>query len=179
MELITLGSEKIHYLLIFLFILLANFIGDVSSCSLRRFLNKNMIIKHIGSFITLLLFVTVELYEDSHVYEILLNTVMMYICFILLMRTYYIFTFIILGLIVISYLVTLHINYLEKNDESSDVIEYYNKLRDEIFIISFIMIIIGFIYNLVTLKMQYKEKFSLNKYIIGMTNEECFNPLSK
>ena len=84
MDILELGSNKIHYLLIFLFILLANFIGDVSSCSLRLFLNKNMIAKHVVAFFTLLLFVTVELYENSHIYTILTNTVLMYICFIYL-----------------------------------------------------------------------------------------------
>ena len=174
MDILELGSNKIHYLLIFLFILLANFIGDVSSCSLRLFLNKNMIAKHVVAFFTLLLFVTVELYENSHIYTILTNTVLMYICFILLMRTYYVFTFVSLGLIAICYILTLHINYLKKQDKSIDEIKKYENIRTNLFIISLISIVIGFIYNIKFLNDTYKNKFSINRYLIGLTNEECF-----
>lgn len=174
MDILELGSNKIHYLLIFLFILLANFIGDVSSCSLRLFLNKNMIAKHVVAFFTLLLFVTVELYENSHIYTILTNTVLMYICFILLMRTYYVFTFVSLGLIAICYLLTLHINYLKKQYKSIEEIKKYENIRTNLFIISLISIVIGFIYNIKFLNDTYKNKFSINKYLIGLTNEECF-----
>ena len=174
MDILELGSNKIHYLLIFLFILLANFIGDVSSCSLRLFLNTNMIAKHVVAFFTLLLFVTVELYENSHIYTILTNTVLMYICFILLMRTYYVFTFISLGLIAICYILTLHINYLKKQDKSIEEIKKYENIRTNLFIISLISIVIGFIYNIKFLNDTYKNKFSINRYLIGLTNEECF-----
>jgi hypothetical protein len=174
MDILELGSNKIHYLLIFLFILLANFIGDVSSCSLRLFLNKNMIAKHVVAFFTLLLFVTVELYENSHIYTILTNTVLMYICFILLMRTYYVFTFVSLGLIAICYILTLHINYLKKQDKSIEEIKKYENIRTNLFIISLISIVIGFIYNIKFLNDTYKNKFSINRYLIGLTNEECF-----
>ena len=136
MDILELGSNKIHYLLIFLLILLANFIGDVSSCSLRLFLNKNMIAKHVVAFFCLLLFVTVELYENSHIYTILTNTVLMYICFILLMRTYYVFTFITLGLIGICYILTLHINFLKKQDKSVEEIKRYENIRTNLLIIS-------------------------------------------
>ncbi len=174
MDILELGSNKIHYLLIFLLILLANFIGDVSSCSLRLFLNTNMIAKHAVAFFTLLLFVTVELYENSHIYTILTNTVLMYICFILLMRTYYVFTFISLGLIAICYILTLHINFLKKQDKSVEEIKRYENIRTNLFIISLISIVIGFIYNIKFLNDTYKNKFSINKYLIGLTNEECF-----
>lgn len=174
MDILDLGSNKIHYILIFLFILLANFIGDVSSCSLRLFLNTNMIAKHIVAFFTLLLFVTVELYENSHIYTILTNTVVMYICFILLMRTYYVFTFISLGLISLSYILTLHINFLKKQDKSTEEIKLYENIRTNLFIISLLSIVIGFIYNIKFLNDTYKNKFNINKYLIGLTNEECF-----
>ena len=174
MDILEIGSNKIHYLLIFLLILLANFIGDVSSCSLRLFLNKNMIAKHVVAFFSLLLFVTVELYENSHIYTILTNTILMYICFISLMRTYYVFTFISLGLIAICYILTLHINFLKKQNKPIEEIKRYENIRTNLFIISLISIVIGFVYNIKILNDTYKNKFSINIYLIGLTNEECF-----
>ena len=59
------------------------------------------------------------------------------------------------------------INYLKK-------IKKYENIRTNLFIISLISIVIGFIYNIKFLNDTYKNKFSINRYLIGLTNEECF-----
>lgn len=172
MEVLLMASEKVHYILIFLFILLANFIGDVNSCSLRRLLT-NMKYKHIISFFTLLIFVTVELYESASLIDILTNTIIMYTGFIFLMRSHIYFTLACIFLITICYIITLHIEYLKKQNKEEKEINIYRKIRYYSFLLAILILIVGVISNVYILKHQLKNKFSVYKFFLGLTNEEC------
>ena len=161
-----------NYLLIFIFILLANFIGDTTSCAMRNKLNNNMLMKHLFGFLTLMIFVSADVHKNKHVASIILYTVIYYISFILLMRTSYNVLFFVLALLLVSYLISLHINYLNFNNKESNVNIYYT-LNKYIFIACFLTTIIGLLHNYIKLNKLYGKKFTIYKFFLGLSNKEC------
>ena len=165
-------DNNINYLLIFIFILLANFIGDTTGCGLRVKLSTNMLIKHLAGFLTLLIFVSADVHENKHVISIILHTILYYISFVLLMRTHYYILMFVLILLVVSYIISLHIKYLKTNNKESELDIYY-RINNYIFIVCFFATVIGLLYNYKKLNKLYGKKFNTYKFFLGISNKEC------
>ena len=165
--------KLISSLAIFLFIIAGNYVGDLYSCNLRKFFNDSMISKHVIGYFILLLFVGIT-QEDLNVKQKMLSSGGLYIIFIIIMRApYYISLFSGLAIIVM-YLIDLYIVDLQKIDDVSSV-ELYKKVNENLFIITLISSIVGIIIFIRQMKLKYKDKFHIYKFLVGSRDQECFS----
>lgn len=181
-------EKKIPIYSIFALILILSggYIIQLIPCKVQNILNNNMYIKHLMCFLTLLVFVSITDPSNDKIvlYNIFLKTIAVYIVFIFIIKTHYIFFIAILCILGASYIITLKVVELKTNiDDINKNIEeeeddtqknlYVNKLntlitlRDTFFIIIGILILIGFIIYLGEKKFEYKNKFSYLTFIFG------------
>ena len=176
---ITLLVSKLS---IFIFIIAGNFTGDIFSCGLRQFLDRYMIIKHIIGFFIMLFFVGLLLEQASFATKIV-ESIILYIWFILIMRSPTIITIIVLICICIIYLLSLYKKDLElkleknqdNNNEISKNIDLITQMSNVLFIISFLITVIGIISYLIILKNHHKANFNITKFLLGKKYQECFS----
>tara|TARA_Y100000591_G_scaffold325906_1_gene347596 strand:+ start:1466 stop:2074 length:609 start_codon:yes stop_codon:yes gene_type:complete len=167
---------------IFIFIIAGNFSSDIFSCGLRQFLDRYMIIKHIIGFFIMLFFVGLLLEEANFITKII-ESIILYIWFILIMRSPTIITICVLICICIIYLLSLYKKDLElklekneeNNDEISKNIDFITQISNSLFIISFLITIIGMISYLIILKNNDKANFSIINFLLGKKYKECFS----
>ena len=176
---ITLLVSKLS---IFIFIIAGNFTGDIFSCGLRQFLDRYMIVKHIVGFFIMLFFVGLLLEQADFITKIK-ESIILYIWFILIMRSPTIITIIVLICICIIYLLSLYKldleSKLEKNEENNakvtKKIDSITSITNYLFIFTFLITLIGTISYIVILKKQYKTKFDIFKFLLGKKNQDCFS----
>ena len=169
---LDIGAENVKYMLIFIFILAANFIGDIYSCGLRLMLLDNMILKHLLGFFTLMIFVSSEMYENKSILDILKFTFILYVGFIMLMRTPPVATVIIITIMMICYGLTLQIEHLKDKDSLN--VKKYTLYRKYLFILVLLTIILGDIIQYKKMRNAFKKDFSLYRFIVGIPNSECY-----
>ena len=178
---LTYMSSTISKLSIFLFIIAGNYVGDIYSCSLRHLFNEYMFLKHIIGFFIMLFFVGL-IQNEVKLYEKIGQSLFLYFWFIIIMRAPMIITLIVILLIAFIYIIFLYIEDLKKeinnNEDNKEIIDakinFYNNLVNITFVLSFILSIAGFIYNIITLKKNMKNKFNTINYILGSRDQECF-----
>ena len=111
---LSLGSSYMSKLVIFLFIIAGNYVGDIYSCELRHYFNNHMLIKHIIGFLIMFVFVGSIEHNINTVQKIGLS-IIFYIWFLLIMRTNKIFTLAIIfffaRLCFCQMLTTIHRNF--------------------------------------------------------------------
>jgi hypothetical protein len=180
---LTYMSSMISKLSIFLCIIAGNYVGDIYSCSLRHLFNEYMFLKHIIGFFIMLFFVGL-IQNEVKLYEKVGQSLFLYFWFIIIMRAPMIITLIVILAIASIYIIYLYIEDLNKeinkNEDNKQVIDnkinYYNNLVNIIFILSLILSVGGFIFNIITLKKNMKNKFNTINYILGSRDQECFTP---
>ena len=171
-KLLELGVNSISKLSIFLFIIAGNYVGDIYSCNLRYLFNDSMILKHLIGFYICLLFVGLA-QDELTVGVKILESVFLYIWFIIMMRAPMYITLFTIILLTTMYILNLYSKDLEKekNIEKKNIIDNINKY---IFIFSVVISLSGTIIYTLYMKKIFKNKFNIKNFIIGMTDEECF-----
>ena len=167
---------------IFIFIIAGNFSSDIFSCGLRQFLDRYMIIKHIVGFFIMLFFVGLLLEQANFITKII-ESIILYIWFILIMRSPTIITISVLICICIIYLLSLYKKDLElkleknevNNNEISKNIDLITQISNSLFIISFLITVIGTISYLIILKNNDKKNFNIINFLLGKKYDECFS----
>ena len=122
-ENITNFSKIVGKLSIFLFIIAGNFVGDIYSCGLRHIFNEFILVKHIIGFFILLFFV--GLVQENIDFKIrIIQSVILYIWFVFIMRSPMIITLFVIFIIIFIFLIDLYIgdlkNKIEKIKENID-----------------------------------------------------------
>lgn len=170
-QLINNGSQNIAKLALFIFIISGNFVSDVFSCSLRKILHENILVKHLVAFFILLLFVGLEDTETTMSNKIIMS-IGLYAWFIFTMRSPLVVSIIVTLSIVTMYIIQGFIQDYESIGQTTDILV---QTRNTIFVCSVLLSIIGFIYFTLQTRSLYKKDFSIYKFVIGLKNEECFN----
>jgi uncharacterized membrane protein len=171
-KILDIGLDSMNGLTIFFFILAGNYVSDIYSCELRKFLTNNMLVKHIVAFNICLVFVGLS--SDKHYplkYKIL-KTFFVYIWFIIVMRAPKIITIITMMLITIIYILKIHSDDLKKqnNLEEKKKIDDINK---KLLVASVFFSIIGTITFMYIVKKKYKT-INFYKFFLGMKDKKCF-----
>jgi len=169
-NLINSGSQHISKLALFIFIISGNFVSDVFSCSLRKLLQDNIIIKHLVAFFILLLFVGLEDTGTTMTNKIVMS-IGLYAWFIFTMRSPLVVSIIVTLSIVALYIIQGYIQDFENVGKTTDMLIL---TRNTIFVCSFLLSIIGFVYFTLQTRSMYKTDFSIYKFVIGLKNNECF-----
>ena len=115
------------------------------NCKILKIINKNTYLQYITLLLSIFfLFIVLEPENSKkHVGILFINSFIIFILFILLIKINKYFSFSILFLILINQTLRAHINYIINNKKNN--IEYYITLRKYINIIIYILIITGFI----------------------------------
>ena len=174
-------SGLVSNLSIFIFIIAANFATDIYSCTLRHIFSEYMFIKHILGFFIMLFFVGLVRDNKSNVQTKILESLILYLWFIFIMRAPTIITIITIFLICTIYLINLYIQDIENkltenkeiNEENSKDIEFYKNLTNILFAISFLFSIIGTIIYIIILKNNYGKKFNIYTFLLGKKDNYC------
>lgn len=180
---VTTLSNIVSKLSIFILIIAGNFADDVFSCSLRNYINENMLVKHLIGFFIMLFFVGLVL-DELTLKQKISQSLVLYIWFIFIMRSPLIISLIIIVIIIIIFIINLYIKDLEnlkdkETDENNKQI-YINKIRkytiinNWLFLIGVSISIIGCIIYISLLKYNIKSNFSIIDYLLGRNRNQCY-----
>ena len=180
-ESLTGFSQIVSKLSIFLFIIAGNYVGDIYSCGIRNFMKEYMFVKHIIGFFIMLFFV--GLVQDKlNITERIYQSVILYFWFIFIMRAPTIITMSAIFLIGLIYIIDLYISDLklkleenkEINEKNNKLIEQYTNINNFLFVISFLISIIGTTIYIYILKRNLGKKFNIINFLLGTRDQECF-----
>lgn len=182
---LNMGSSNISKLAIFIFIIAGNYANDTFSCTLRRLISENMLIKHTLGIFIVLFFIGIS-QDETTIFNKILLSIFLYIWYIFIMRSPLSIILTVIAIIICMYIIQEHINDLNAllNDKSNlkevdskntqENIAFYTLLRNILFIASVVLSTIGFVSFLLMTKSIYKQKFSMYKFLIGINDKECF-----
>tara|TARA_B100001175_G_scaffold315495_2_gene327168 strand:+ start:17090 stop:17725 length:636 start_codon:yes stop_codon:yes gene_type:complete len=180
-ESLTSFSQVVSKLSIFIFIIAANYVGDIFSCGVRNFMKEYMIFKHIIGLFIMIFFVGL-IQDKLTIQERISQSFILYIWFIFIMRAPTIITITVIIIIAIIYIIDLYISDLktkleenkEINEKNSILIEQYTNVNNFLFIISFLMSIIGTSIYIYIIKRNLGNKFNIYTFLLGTRDQECF-----
>lgn len=168
-----------------LFLIIAsNYIGELFPCRIQDYLSNNVYLKHFISFLTLLFFVVLtdtSLVKKKFM-EIFISSLKLYFLFLLLINStkkFFIFALFILAIIYIIQLIKK--DYI--NDENvTEETENYKKIilvEKALFVLFYIVLVLGFIIYLGEKKIEYKNKFKYMTFIFGKPSCKGKSPDTK
>lgn len=173
-------SEKIPLYSIFVLILIisAGYFTEIFPCKLQRLLKNNIYIKHFFAYLTLIFFVVLTTsVKDEQIYIILYKSFILYLLFLLVIKSDYRFFVTIIFLTGFYYLSILKkyemINTLSTEKDPIEItklntyINYLIYFNNCLFIFIIFIIIIGFLIYLGEKKYEYGNKFNFLTFIFG------------
>ena len=162
---ISNGLSAIYLWLIFSITL------SLFNCKIVKLINKNILLQYSTLFISIFfLFIVLESENSKkHISILLINSLIIFISFIILIKINKIFSILILILILFNQTLKVHINYLINNNiykKNNNIINYYKKIRNIINISICLLILMGFF----SIIIENKKTFSLYKFF---SNNKC------
>lgn len=162
---ISNGLSAIYLWLIFSITL------SLFNCKIVKAIKNNILLQYSTLFISIFfLFIVLESENSKkHICVLLINSLIIFISFIILIKINKIFSILILILILFNQTLKVHINYLINNNiykKNNNIINYYKKIRNIINITICILIAIGFFYMII----ENNTSFSLYKFF---SNNKC------
>lgn len=141
------------------------------NCKMVKLINQNILLQYSTLFVSIFfLFIVLESENSKkHISVLLLNSLIVFISFIILIKINKIFSILILLLILLNQILKVHINYLVNNNiykKNNNIINYYKKIRNIINISIVVLIIIGFF----SIIIENRYSFNLYKFL---SNNRC------
>ena len=177
-------SSIIGNLSIFLFIIAGNYAGDLYSCSLRHIFNEYMLLKHVIGFFIMVFFVGL-LQKNITLFEKIVQSLLLYLWYLMIMRAPSIITFFVIIMICILFLLNIYIEDLKNNinvkkettniEETTKKINYLQNIMNILFLVTFFISIIGTTIFIIILKNNLGDKFNFYNFILGSRDQECFS----
>jgi len=155
---------------VFVLIISGNYLGELFPCRVQYLFSNSMFIKHALGFLTLLFFVTLTIPEIKKQPNLLGNTSLIYLWFIIMSKCYYTIWFLVFGIIGIIYLLRMYKDNLEKEGLTkyeAKQIEIINTTNKYLILLSIITTVIGFLVYMGAKKLEYKKKFNYIDFILG------------
>ena len=181
MELLNFTEIPIWNVFVLFLIIASNYIGELFPCRIQSLLVNNVYLKHFIAFLTLMFFVvlTDSSSQKKKFMVIFTDSIKLYFLWLLLINSDK--KFFVLGLILLAILYILqlikndYINNKKINEEINEEINNKNKERlsliknieKVIFLIFFIVLVLGFIIYMGEKKIEYKDKFKYITFIFG------------
>ena len=113
----NIEPELTHPFIILSLLMSANYLGELFPCRVQAVFSKNMIVKHILGFLSLMFFVVLtrpNLYTSSNFVYI---SVLLYGFFMFLSKLNYIIWFIVFGIFAILYVSHVYLNQIESENQ--------------------------------------------------------------
>lgn len=173
-------NHKLIAIFIFVLIISNNYLKELFPCKVQRIFNDNIIVKQILGYLTLVFFVALTIPELSKSKELPSITLIIYLWFLIMTKTHYIFWFTIFGLLGIVYILDIYEKSqvtldkdkigetLTSSDHEQSIIQT-NIISVKYIIIFVIMIltVIGFLIYMGSKKIQYGNRFNYNTFLFG------------
>ena len=157
-------------LLILYLIISSNFLAQTFGCKTRYIATKNMYVKHILGFFTLLYFVnsvnTDKTMDEFLFFKNFFKTIMLYVVFILTTRMDNKVFVILIGLLMINFILSQYVNTLDTKHFAAKL-QTYDTISKVISKLAIVSLVIGVILYLN--EKHIKGKFSFSRFLIGKT----------
>ena len=157
-------SNSIKAVFLLFIAISANFLGNTLSCNLQYNLTTIPYLRHIFLFLIIIFTIDFTSRSSISVEEILTRSLIIYIFFIMLNRQNYMTMYIVIIMLIVTYLIYLQTNNLKKNNK--DTIYYDNLSSFLIYGISFVTLI-GFILYFNKQYNEHYNDFDILKFIFG------------
>ena len=166
-----LSFNNYNFIFTLYLIIAVNFIGPTLSCNLQKNLINNMYLKHLVGFFTLFFFITLgekEKTDDEYLYfRKMATAVVLYAIFIFSTRMRREFFWIFIILVCSNFVVR---NYMDTLDTVifKDKIKTLEKVSDIMIIISFVVLVIGFVLYYLDKRDEYGKSFAHGLFLFGI-----------
>jgi hypothetical protein len=171
----------LYSVFILILILSGGYIIQLIPCKLQKILDTNVFIKHLFAFLTLIFLVTIVDPNNTSkkLTTIIYTSFLLYIFFIVIIKTHYKFFISIIIVLGIKYLLLLYKNQIQdenKNNKESNITELNNKfenivlIQDILFGLVILLLVIGFLVYYGEKKYEYKNKFNFITFLFGKPN---------
>lgn len=168
----------VYPIFILLLIISANYLADLFPCRLRELLENNIYVKHLFGYLTLLFFVSITL-EDigSSVNELITNSFILYLYFILLTKNNRYFFILICIILAFIYLAHIELTLLNKKEDKNEneqlFLDIYEKRKNKfgldtiLHYVILILLILGSLTYMGEKKIEYKNSFNYLTFFLG------------
>lgn len=144
-----------------------NYLQEMLNCDVQRLLRNNALARNVlGLIAFFFLFTVIDPNNDSHVGYTFLKTVLVYLLFMMAIKSRMIFIGIVLMLLLVDQVIRNHIAYLQKRGEL-DKVAYWVRVRGNIFWACVGVILVGMIDYLFKKKKEYGDRFDLTMFMFG------------
>jgi hypothetical protein len=167
----------LYSVFILILILSGGYIIQLIPCKLQKILDTNIFIKHLFAFLTLIFLVTIVDPNNTSkkLSTIIYTSFLLYIFFIVIIKTHYKFFISIIFVLGIKYLLLLYKNQIQDENKNNEI-ELNNKLQnivliqDILFGVVIFLLLIGFLVYYGEKKYEYKNKFNFITFLFGKPN---------
>lgn len=164
-------SSNIRAVFLIFLAVSANFVGNTLNCSIQKILINNAAVRHL--FVILIIYFTIDFTSKSSMdpIQILQNTLLIYVLFIVLTKqTYEMF---IVNILLIFFIYICHITkqYIEQHKEEKDLkynAETVTLINNYLQNILFITLIIGFVIYFNKEYNDHRKNFNIITFLVGL-----------
>lgn len=150
--------------------LLFGFLSDMVSCDIKRLMTTNVYFRHIVGIISFfLLFTVIEPENETNIFSIWTNTFFIYFIFLLMTKSKWFFSIPVFLLLIIDQSLKFQIKFEEKQKSNKEAIIGYENIRDNIYKIIIVLIIVGFLHYTLNKYNEHGSNFSFVKLLIHHT----------
>ena len=152
-------------LFVFNLIISGNYIGDLFGCRIQDLFDKNIYIKHLLGFLTLYFFVS--LVDDELKYNAiykLLMTSAIYLVFLFSTKMYYKSWLGFISLLGLVYIISIIKEIFKNDDKLLNILSY---IQYGLGVVAIVLLILGMLYYMGEKKIEYKDKFSYQKFFFA------------
>lgn len=151
----------------------ANFLGNTLNCGMQFDLVTTPILRNIFLYIIIVFTIDFTSKNSMSVGEILSKSLIIYIFYIMLSKQDYVSMYIIIILLIATYLCYLQTNYLKQNNTDIDIdidTKFYDDLTSFLIVGIGLITLIGFIMYFNKQYNEHNADFDISKFIFG-TNQ--------
>jgi len=161
-------ENSIHGVFFIILLLCGNFVAQLLGCKTQKMLRENMYAKYIIAFI--ILFFSINLMKENesiNPLETFQLSIYIFIMFIMFSRMNLNFTILVFSLLLLIYIVSITIKYLETTNPEHERLTDLYQIRNNLYNVVFSLIIIGFTLYFLKQRKDHKKNWSTLNFIFG------------
>ena len=161
-------ENSIHGVFFLILLLCGNFVAQLLGCKTQKMLRENMYAKYIIAFIILFFSMNLMKADESiNPLETFQLSMYIFIMFIMFSRMNLNFTILVFSLLLLIYIVSITIKYLETTNPEHERLTDLYQVRKNLYNVVFLLIIIGFTLYFLKQRKDHKKNWSTLKFIFG------------
>jgi hypothetical protein len=160
-------TDSIRAVFLLFIAISANFLGNTLNCSLQFDLTTTPILRNLFLYILIVFTIDFTSKDSMSVGEIMSKSIIIYIFYIMLSKQDYMTMYIVVILLIASYLCYIQTNYLKENGKES---KFLDDLTSFLIFGIGVVTLIGFIMYFNRQYNDHRDNFDITKFIFG-TNQ--------